>query len=263
MRSLAILLLFRITVLVPLFAQNNPGQAGINPAKVTIARDEYGVPHIFAQTDPEVAYGLAWAHAEDDFKTIQLLILPTKGLLGRHLGKKGAAADYIVELLRAPELVAEQGATALSPDYRAVLGGYLQGLNDYARTHPTEVLVKGAFPVSISDYLKASVLSLSIISGVDRALQAIYGGKVPTLDWLQPVGSNAIAVHRTKTTEGKTLLAINSHQPLEGPVAWYEAHLCSEQGWISWVVCFRAGPLFFTASTNISAGRTRSIIRTR
>jgi len=23
----------------------------------------------------------------------------------------------------------------------------------------------------------------------------------------------------------------NSHQPLEGPVAWYEAHLCSNEGW--------------------------------
>lgn len=198
---------------------------------VTIARDGYGVPHIFAKTDPEVAYGLAWAHAEDDFKTIQLLILPTKGLLGRHLGKQGAAADYVVELLHAPELVAEQGATALSADYKAVLTGYLQGLNDYARAHPGEVLVRGAFPVSVSDYLKATVLSLSLISGVDQALQAILGGKVPPIDFLKPTGSNAIAIHRNKTTEGKTLLAINSHQPLEGPVAWYEAHLCSEQGW--------------------------------
>ena len=224
MKALAFLLLFIFSLNPLLFAQ-------INSAGVTIARDAYGVPHIFAKTDPEVAYGLAWAHAEDDFKTIQLLILPTKGLLGRHLGKKGAAADYVVELLHAPELVAEQGAAALSPGYRALLNGYLQGLNDYARTHPAEVLVKGAFPVSINDYLKAVVLSLSVISGVDQALQAIYGGRVPTVDWLKPAGSNALAVHHAKTTEGKTLLAINSHQPLEGPVAWYEAHLCSEQGW--------------------------------
>lgn len=219
-----------LTLLLLLIAPT-PLLAQINPATVTIARDGYGVPHIFAKTDPEVAYGLAWAHAEDDFKTIQLLMLPTKGLLGRHLGKKGAAADYIVELLHAPELVAEQGTTALSPDFRAVLDGYLQGLNDYARTHPAEVLVRGTFPVSITDYLKASVLSLSVISGVDRALQAIYGGTVPTVDLLKNTGSNAIAVHHRKTTEKKTLLAINSHQPLEGPVAWYEAHLCSEQGW--------------------------------
>jgi acyl-homoserine-lactone acylase len=53
----------------------------IRTDKITIARDTYGVPHIFAPTDPEVAYGLAWAHAEDDFTTIQTLILTGKGKL--------------------------------------------------------------------------------------------------------------------------------------------------------------------------------------
>jgi acyl-homoserine-lactone acylase len=33
--------------------------AQINPSNITIARDSFGVPHIFAPTDPEVAYGLA------------------------------------------------------------------------------------------------------------------------------------------------------------------------------------------------------------
>ena len=43
----------------------------INPKNIEIVRDQYGVPHIFGKTDAEVAYGLAWAHSEDDFKTIQ------------------------------------------------------------------------------------------------------------------------------------------------------------------------------------------------
>ncbi len=224
---------FLLRQLLCLLILSSPLLAQINPATVTIARDAYGVPHIFAKTDAEVAYGLAWAHAEDDFKTIQLLLLPAKGLLGRQLGKAGAAADYVVELLHAPELVAEQFPANLSPDYRTVLEGYLQGINDYARTHPEEVLQKRAFPVTVQDYLKAVVLSLSVISGVDRALREILAGKVATLAFpsASGLGSNGIAVHHSKTTEGKTLLAINSHQPLEGPVAWYEAHLCSEQGW--------------------------------
>ena len=33
-----------------------------------------------------------------------------------------------------------------------------------------------------------------------------------------------------KTKDGSTYLAINTHQPLDGPVSWYEAHLCSEEG---------------------------------
>ena len=42
--------------------------AQINPKNITIARDSFGVPHVFAKTDAEVAYGLAWAHAEDDLR---------------------------------------------------------------------------------------------------------------------------------------------------------------------------------------------------
>ena len=45
--------------------------AQINPNDVEIVRDAFGVPHIFGKTDADVAYGLAWAHAEDDFTTIQ------------------------------------------------------------------------------------------------------------------------------------------------------------------------------------------------
>ncbi len=60
----------------------------INPSNITIARDSFGVPHIFAPTDPEVAYGIAWAHAEDDFGTLQTVVQSGKGMLGKALGKK-------------------------------------------------------------------------------------------------------------------------------------------------------------------------------
>lgn len=52
--------------------------AQINPKNITIARDSFGVPHIFAPTDAEAAYGLAWAHAEDDFENIQFVMISGK-----------------------------------------------------------------------------------------------------------------------------------------------------------------------------------------
>jgi penicillin amidase/acyl-homoserine-lactone acylase len=45
-----------------------------------------------------------------------------------------------------------------------------------------------------------------------------------------PIGSNAFAIAPKISAEGSTRLAINSHQPTTGPVAWYEAHLKSSQG---------------------------------
>ena len=38
---------------------------------VEILRDTWGVPHIYGVTDKDVAFGFAFAHSEDDFKTIQ------------------------------------------------------------------------------------------------------------------------------------------------------------------------------------------------
>ncbi|MES2730095.1 MAG: penicillin acylase family protein [Bacteroidota bacterium] len=212
---------------------SNPANAQqqIQPDSVTIARDKWGVPHIFAKTDPEVAYGLAWAHAEDDFKTIQLTLLAGKGMLGQLKGKEGAEVDYVVALLRARELAIARYNTDLSADYKRLLEGYVQGLNDYARTHPREVLVKKSFPITPQDHVATAVLSLSIVSGADDVLKAIFSGETPPVALQKVGGSNGIAIHSSKTTEGKTYLAINSHQPLEGPVAWYEAHVASEEGW--------------------------------
>ena len=56
---------------------------------IEIIRDKYGVPHIYSNTDKELAYGLAWAHSEDDFKTIQEAYLAGNALLSKHIGFRG------------------------------------------------------------------------------------------------------------------------------------------------------------------------------
>src|SRR5690606_5630657 len=82
----------------------------IDPGQIDIVRDHFGVPHIFAKTDREVAYGLAWAHSDDDFGTIQKAILASKSMLAQFSGKEGAQVDYVVHLLRLRELVARRYA---------------------------------------------------------------------------------------------------------------------------------------------------------
>ena len=57
----------------------------VNTENIDIVRDQYGIPHIFAKTDAEVAYGLAWANAEDDFNTIQEAYLAGNGMLSKHI----------------------------------------------------------------------------------------------------------------------------------------------------------------------------------
>jgi len=209
----------------------NWANAQINPAKIDIIRDSFGVPHIFGKTDPDVAYGLAWAHAEDDFVTIQQSLMAGKSMLAQYQGKKGASIDYIIHLLRIPELVEEKYESDLSPAFKKLLEGYAAGLNAYATAHPKEVLLKKIFPVTPKDMVQYSVLQLCVLSGADKALSSIFGGTVPLLENYKTAGSNAFAFNSAKTTDGQVYLDINAHQPLEGPVAFYEAHLSSEDGW--------------------------------
>jgi acyl-homoserine-lactone acylase len=222
--------------------------AQINTSEIQIVRDTYGVPHIYAPTDPQVAYGLAWAHSEDDFKTMQLTVLAGQGNLAKLKGKDGAAVDYVGGLLRAKQ-TANEKLNTLSPDFIKLSEGYIAGVNKYAETHPEEVLVKGTFPISLNDYLASNILSLCVISGVDGVLKDILSGKIEKPLLPENIkGSNAFAFNSKKTTDGAAYLDVNSHQPLEGPVAWYEAHVHSEQGWNMLGGLFPGGCVIFVGA---------------
>jgi acyl-homoserine-lactone acylase len=205
--------------------------AQINPQDVTIARDEYGVPHIFGKTDADAAYGLAWAHSEDDFKNIQYNVLAGKKMLGRVLGKEGVLFDFGLQFLKIDSTVEANYEKDISPEYKKVLSGYVQGLNAYAVAHPKEVLYRKAFPVTEKDLLKGSVLQTSLMAGVGLSLKSIKENRIQEFYAINDIGSNAIAIAPSHTEDGKTWLSINSHQPLEGRFAWYEAHIQSEEGW--------------------------------
>jgi len=204
-------------------------QQKIDPTKIEIVRDSFGVPHIFAKTDAEVAYGLAWANAEDDFKSLQEVVLPAKGLMGAVQGKAGAAGDYAFALFRCKEITEEKWHT-LSPAFLKLIDGYVQGINAYAKAHPEEVLHKKIFPVTMKEFISSSVLALTVFNGADKVLIDIFNNRQQTVPEMNEKGSNAIAVHPSKTTTGEAFLLINAHQPNTGSQAFYEAHLSSEEG---------------------------------
>ena len=204
----------------------------IQSENIQIVRDTYGVPHIFGKTDAEAAYGLAWAHAEDDFLSIQENLLSSKGLAGSVLGKEGLLFDYVLKFtsldIAVPKLYKEG---ALSDTFKRVLSGYVQGLNAYAKIHPEQVIHKGLFPISEIDVLNGYMMKLSLMAGMGMALKATKENRIEMYNAPNERGSNGIAVAKELMEDGKTLLIGNSHQPIEGGFAWYEAHIQSEEGW--------------------------------
>ena len=202
----------------------------INPNSIEIVRDEFGIPHIYAKTDAEVAYGLAWVNAEDDFKTIQEAYLAGNAMLSNHIGLKGAPADFISQFIGSSSLI-EEKIDDISKDYMKVVEGYAQGLNAYATANPDKVLYKKLFPITPKKMLMYSQLQLFISNE-----GAYWAGRILNNDTQDEyldqnlTGSNVIAMNSSKTISGETFLAINTHQPLEGPTSWYEVHLNSDEG---------------------------------
>jgi acyl-homoserine-lactone acylase len=215
---------------------------------VEIARDSFGVPHINGKTDADAAYGLGYAHAEDDFSTIQEVIAMTRGRAGAMLGSDGAPIDYVEGLLGSRDTVRRKYAE-IPVDVRAVLDAYAAAMNHYADKHPDEVRLSNLFPINGQDVATGFVLRSPFFYGLDSTIKKLTEGKpannepVETLGTAQkqasmtPIGrdpsmngSNAFAVAPKRMADGKTWLISNSHQPYEGGVAWYEAVVHSGEG---------------------------------
>jgi len=207
------------------------GYSQINPYHIEIIRDNYGVPHIYAPTDAEVAYGFAWAQAEDHFKLIQEAYLAGNGLLGKRIGLKAAGADFLTQLIQSEETV-DKYYNTLDKKFIALAEAFAAGLNAYSKKHPEEILEKKLFPLTVKKLLRYTQLQLFISNEADKLVSGIVNN---SLSWPYKIeeaskGSNFIAVSRNRTGSDETFLAINTHQPLEGPTSWYEAHLVSEEG---------------------------------
>lgn len=199
---------------------------------VVIRRDRWGVPHVKGRRDADAAFGLAWAHAEDDFVTLEQVMAGTRGRLGELTGAKGAAQDYAYHLLGVRADVDRGYRARLSPQVRAVIEAYADGLNLYAARHPEERRLRGLFPIRGQDIAAGFALTSPFFFGLDHTLGALVENKpLPNDSNLErPRGSNAFAVAPSRSADGATRLLINSHQPWSGPVAWYEAHVTSDEG---------------------------------
>jgi len=199
---------------------------------VRIVRDSWGVPHIFGKTDADVAYGIGYAHAEDDFATLQEVFASVRGRGGALVGEDGAKIDFALELTDA-RAVAKRQMPRLGADTRALLVAYAAGFSRYAEKHPEEVKLGKLFPMTAEDVVAGFALRAPFFFGLDNAIGALVEGKLPERDApdVGERGSNAFAVAPSRSADGATRLVINSHQPWEGGVAWYELVVHSEEGW--------------------------------
>lgn len=226
-----------------------------------ITRDEWGMPHVHGTTDADAAFGLAYAHAQDDFKTIQDVLIASRGKLSEFYGVKlksikglfnllkgdisglqgiqNVANDYYVNVIGIWDDLDKRYLNEVPLDVRNVCDGYAAGINQYVKDNPRSIFKK-LYPLKGVDIIAGFMHRTPLFYGMGGVLKKLLQPEPPTLighnandekGIMQMHGSNVFAVSPNRSTDGYTRLMVNSHQPWSGPVAWYEAHISSDDGW--------------------------------
>jgi acyl-homoserine-lactone acylase len=191
--------------------------------EVRIRRDEWGVPHILGREDPDAAFGLGYAQAEDDFATLQTGTLTARGLLATVQGPSGLESDYRVRLMDVWGTVDRRYDRDLPEAVKKVLDAYAAGVNTYAERHPDKA-IPGMAPFTGRDLVAGMIFNSPSFYGLDGVFRKVMA-PAPT-----PAAPSKPA-DPARSADGATRLLVNSHQPFAGPFAWYEAVVESGSGW--------------------------------
>jgi len=187
---------------------------------VTITRDNWGIPHVHGKTDADAVFGMIYAQCEDDFHRVQSNLLLALGWTAQAEGKSALWADLREQLFIDPVVLKKDYAN--SPGWlKQLMNAWADGLNWYLATHPQ------AHPSVIRHYEPWMALSFtegSIGGDITRvdlaALAKFYGANQSTAlalsrsvpaTWIDPTGSNGIAIAPKLTADGHALLLINPH----------------------------------------------------
>lgn len=190
----------------------------LSAEKVTILRDDYGVPHIFAATPEGAAFGSGYAQAEDRLEEMLRNYRKAEGTLAEVDGPKAFWADYRSRLWRHRE-VAERHFGELSPRARGIAASFIAGVERYMKEHPSEV---PAWAPKLAPW-RVMALGRYIIWGWP---EGEIGGKlmaagVPPRPMAYR-GSNEMLLAGSRTATGAPIAIIDPHLSWYGEFRFYE-----------------------------------------
>lgn len=117
-------------------------------AAVDVVRDAYGIPHIFASTPADAAYGLGYVHAQDRLWQMEINRRIGSGRLAEILGPAALDTDRFLRTIGVRRS-AQASLGKLDAESRTLLEAYAAGVNAFLATDPVlpvEFLLTGARP---------------------------------------------------------------------------------------------------------------------
>ncbi|EIK62007.1 acylase [Pseudomonas lactis] len=221
-------------------------------ASADIRRTSYGVPHIRAVDERGLGVGMGYAYAQDNLCLLANEVITVNGQRARFFGpdqatleeRNNLASDVFFNWLNTPEAVAAFWK-AQTPAMQQRIEGYVAGYNRYLKEQGAPAQCQAAWvrPLVKEDLVKLT-RRLLVEGGVGQFAEALAGAAPPqatagmqssakafalaaanqqrfTLDR----GSNAVAVGRDRSFNGRGMLLANPHFPWVGGMRFYQMHL--------------------------------------
>lgn len=189
---------------------------------VTIIRDDWGIAHVYGNTDADAVFGMEYAQAEDDFNRVETNYINALGRLAEAEGESKIYQDLRMKLFI--DLEDLKSKYEASPAWlKSLMNAYADGLNYYLLKHPE---VKPRVIQRFEPWMALSFTEGSIGGDIERVnldQLAVFYGKVHTSESLpdddessvvlepNPTGSNGIAIAPSNTADHHALLLINPH----------------------------------------------------
>lgn len=235
---------------------------GSGDHSVTIERTTYGIPHITAHDPESLAYGVAYAYAQDNVcMTADQLVTArgqrgatfggkTTGLLGRRY-LPNEQIDLFMAAHMDDALLARSWA-ATSAQAQSMARGYVAGYNRFLVDNAARLpkACQGqpwVQPMTLVEYRRMAEV-VAVQAGIAALADGMLGAQPPSPQAAQvsapavdladaaqalrdvglldsPLGSNAWAFGKEVTANGSGMLLGNPHFPWSGPNRFYEMHL--------------------------------------
>ncbi len=227
----------------------------------TIQRTAYGVPHISAPDFETLAYGVAYAHAQDNVCQTAQQLLTVRGERSRYLGPgalvllgrrpmPNAQVDLFIAGHMDDAALERAWKSEASPDSLAMVRGYVAGYNRFLADHSGKLPAACNGQPWVQPMTAGQFFRLNEVNMIQAGLGALADGVVgaqppapkaaalPAVQLAQaeaaaremgladsPLGSNAWAFGKDTTGTGAGLLVGNPHFPWAGVNRFWQMHL--------------------------------------
>jgi len=220
-----------------------------------IRRTGFGVPHIRAENERGLGFGIGYAYAQDNLCLLANEIVTVNGERSRYFGpeqltveeRENRISDVFFQWLNTPQAV-NAFWQAQPAEVRDLVEGYAAGYNRYLAERRQQGLPQQCQGEWVRDIAAEDLVKLTrrllVEGGVGQFAEALAGATPPQVTaqiendardyqladtrlqrFALDRGSNAVAVGSERSFNGRGMLLANPHFPWVGGMRFYQMHL--------------------------------------